>query len=197
VLVAASSPDGGVRCGSAGSYAVGMTTTDAPATAAVRQETVVIRPANAAIWSQVFGRLLAMFVPMIAVLALLTRPDRLAAFLIVAAALGHLAYLVRDCPIDLSGDEAHYWDWSRHLDWSYYSKGPLVAYIIRASCAVFGDVMWAVRLPAVLCNALLLAAVYRLAAGAFGNRVGLAAASAELTVPPLAALWLKKRVERT
>ena len=64
--------------------------------------------------------------------------------------LAHLNYLINDCPLDLSGDEAHYWDWSRQLDLSYYSKGPLVAYIIRASCAVFGDVMWAVRLPALL-----------------------------------------------
>src|SRR6185295_14760803 len=62
----------------------------------------------------------------------------------------HLRYLMHDCPIDLSGDEAHYWDWSRQLDWSYYSKGPLVAYIIRGSCAIFGDVMWAVRFPALL-----------------------------------------------
>ena len=75
--------------------------------------------------------------------------------LILAAVLllgfvGHLWYLTDDCPIDLSGDEAHYWDWSRQLDLSYYSKGPLVAYVIRASCAVFGDTMWAVRLPALV-----------------------------------------------
>ena len=63
----------------------------------------------------------------------------------------HLSYLRSpDCPIDLSGDEAHYWDWSRNLDLSYYSKGPLVAYLIRASCAVFGERMWAVRLPALV-----------------------------------------------
>src|SRR6185436_4469385 len=75
--------------------------------------------------------------------------------LILALLLGygfysHLQYLRHYCPIDLSGDEAHYWDWSRRLDLSYYSKGPLVAYLIRASCAVFGDVMWAVRLPALV-----------------------------------------------
>jgi len=64
--------------------------------------------------------------------------------------LSHLSYLRHDCPIDLSGDEAHYWDWSRQLDLNYYSKGPAVAYIIRASCAVFGDQMWAVRLPALI-----------------------------------------------
>ena len=73
------------------------------------------------------------------------------AVLLAYGFLSHLSY-VRDpdCPIDLSGDEAHYWDWSRNLDLSYYSKGPLVAYLIRASCAVFGDTMWAVRLPALV-----------------------------------------------
>jgi len=64
--------------------------------------------------------------------------------------LGHVRYLRNNCPLDLSGDEAQYWDWSRDLDLSYYSKGPLVALIIRASCAVFGDQMWAVRLPALI-----------------------------------------------
>src|ERR1700733_12582303 len=48
-------------------------------------------------------------------------------------------YLTHNCPIDLSGDEAQYWDWSRHLDLSYYSKGPLIAYLIRASCSLFGE----------------------------------------------------------
>ena len=41
-------------------------------------------------------------------------------------------------------------DWSRHLDLSYYSKGPMIAYIIRGSCAVMGDTMPAVRLPALI-----------------------------------------------
>jgi undecaprenyl-diphosphatase len=63
---------------------------------------------------------------------------------------GHVRYLNDNCPIDLSGDEAQYWDWSRNLDLSYYSKGPLVAYIIRASCAMFGETMQAVRYPALV-----------------------------------------------
>src|SRR5689334_7295693 len=69
--------------------------------------------------------------------------------LMVFGFFSHLNYLRHDCPIDLSGDEAQYWDWSRQLDWSYYSKGPLVAVIIRASCAIFGDTMQGVRYPAI------------------------------------------------
>ena len=70
--------------------------------------------------------------------------------LLAAGFIAHLVYLAWRPVIGLSGDEAHYWDWSRQLDYSYYSKGPLVALIIRASCAIFGDTMVAVRLPALL-----------------------------------------------
>jgi undecaprenyl-diphosphatase len=72
------------------------------------------------------------------------------ATLLAAGFCLHLRYLTAHCPIDLAGDEAQYWDWSRRLDLSYYSKGPLVAYLIRASCAIFGQTMPAVRLPALV-----------------------------------------------
>src|SRR5688500_3091200 len=82
----------------------------------------------------------------------------LAGRLIRAAARGRVAYLAPACPLDLAPDEAHYWDWSRHLDWSYYSKGPLVAWLIRLSCELAGpwserhtgSLAFAVRLPAVI-----------------------------------------------
>src|SRR5579863_8136000 len=95
----------------------------------------------------------------------------LVAALLVAASAGlRIAYLAKSCPLDLAPDEAHYWDWSRHLDWSYYSKGPLVAYLIRGGCEVFGSAsqalignqMLAVRLPAIICGFLLLLSLYTL-----------------------------------
>src|SRR5256885_7100794 len=39
---------------------------------------------------------------------------------------------------DLSFDEAHYWMWSERLAPAYFSKGPGIAFAIRASTAVFG-----------------------------------------------------------
>src|ERR1041385_1176359 len=92
----------------------------------------------------------------------------LAALLIVGAAVLRLIYLACNCPLDLAPDEAHYWDWSRHLDWSYYSKGPGVAWPIRLSCELFGELpiwlagteMLAVRIPAVVCGSLLLVSLY-------------------------------------
>ncbi|RMG67255.1 MAG: phosphatase PAP2 family protein [Nitrospirae bacterium] len=59
-------------------------------------------------------------------------------------------YYIQTGPLDLSPDEAHYWDWSRNLDLSYYSKGPAIAYIIKASTLIFGNTLLGVRLPAVL-----------------------------------------------
>jgi hypothetical protein len=92
----------------------------------------------------------------------------LVAGIIAFAVLVRLAYLLADCPLELAADEAHYWDWSRRIDWSYYSKGPLVAWMIRLSCELFGGVsdrlvgspMLAVRLPALLCHGALLTAGY-------------------------------------
>jgi hypothetical protein len=122
---------------------------------------------------------------------------RLAALLLIlTAGVFHFAYLAYDCPLDLAPDEAHYWDWSRHLDWSYYSKGPLVAYLIRIGCAVFGPWsqaltgtdMLAVRFPAVVCGALLLAALYVLTMQVFAREgLALAVVAVGLTLPLLSA----------
>ncbi len=88
-----------------------------------------------------------------------SRPDRLARLtprrcrLVLLALLAFdlvtsWRFLTHGCPIDLSGDEAQYWTWSRHLALGYYSKPPMVAFLIRASCSVLGNTMPAVRLPA-------------------------------------------------
>src|SRR5262249_16011682 len=123
-------------------------------------------------------------------------PERLcpwlALALILAAAAGHLLYLANDCPLDLAPDEAHYWDWSRNIDWSYYSKGPLVAWLIRASCELMGpwseeatgSLMFAVRLPAVVCGSLLLVSLYVLTVQVTARpRLALAVVAGALTLP--------------
>lgn len=97
--------------------------------------------------------------------------------MIAAVSLINVLYLTINCPIDLSGDEAQYWDWSRRLDYSYYSKGPAVAWIIRGSTQLLGNTMFAVRLPAVVMYAGITLGVYALANRVFGSeRVALLAA---------------------
>jgi 4-amino-4-deoxy-L-arabinose transferase-like glycosyltransferase len=119
----------------------------------------------------------------------------LAGCLILGAAFLHLAYLAHGCPLDLAPDEAHYWEWSRHLDWSYYSKGPLIAYLIRGGCelagswsvAHTGNLAFAVRLPAVLCGSLLLLSLYLLTVQVHRSEaLALAVVGIALTLPLIA-----------
>lgn len=116
--------------------------------------------------------------------------------LLLAGAALHVWYLIDNCPLDLSGDEAHYWEWSRRLDLSYYSKGPLVAYIIAGGRALLAD--WserlvgsealAVRLPAVLLSVLGGLGLYTLTLAVTQRaRLALAAVALTCTVPMFAA----------
>src|SRR3982751_1940394 len=104
--------------------------------------------------------------------------------LLLLAGVAQVRYLNHDCPLDLSGDEAQYWDWSRRLDWSYFSKGTLVASVIRASCAMFGDTMPAVRYPAIVFGLGASVATYLLTRRLFGSdRLALGAVLLNHLVP--------------
>jgi 4-amino-4-deoxy-L-arabinose transferase-like glycosyltransferase len=46
---------------------------------------------------------------------------------------------------DLEFDEAHYWMWSERLAPGYFSKGPGIAFAIRASTMIFGPTEFGVR----------------------------------------------------
>lgn len=90
--------------------------------------------------------------------------------LVLGFAAVRLVYLAWFCPYTLIEDEAHYWEWSRHLDWSYYSKGPGIAWLIAASVRMLGDSEFAVRLPAALCSAAAALSLAGLARDATGDR---------------------------
>jgi 4-amino-4-deoxy-L-arabinose transferase-like glycosyltransferase len=55
--------------------------------------------------------------------------------------------------LPLLPDEAYYFQWSRHLDASYFSKGPAIAYTIAAGTALWGDNNFGVRFFAVMLSA--------------------------------------------
>jgi 4-amino-4-deoxy-L-arabinose transferase-like glycosyltransferase len=118
-----------------------------------------------------------------------TKRFRSAALALIVSTAGiRLLYLAWYCPLDLAPDEAYYWDWSRHLDWSYHSKGPLVAWLIWLSRGLFGDTMLAVRLPAVVCSSLLLAGLYVLTLKIHqSDKLAFAVVALALTLPIIAA----------
>lgn len=116
-------------------------------------------------------------------------PPRSRVGLLVGAALAvltalRLAFLAWG-GLDLSPDEAHYWEWSRRLDLSYYSKGPLVAYLIAGLTSVFGTSAFAIRLGAVGLSLLGAWALYRLGRELFGRPEPGALAVIGLQLTPL------------
>ena len=58
-------------------------------------------------------------------LSRLSRPVRIAIFLMLAVTLYRLWFITK---LELVPDEAYYWLWSKHLAASYRDKGPAVAY---------------------------------------------------------------------
>lgn len=89
---------------------------------------------------------------------------RIALALVAAVTAARFVFLLIS-PVGLAADEAHYWDWSRTPEWSYYSKGPGIAATIAASTAVFGSTEFGVRFFAPVCGGLL-----ALAAGLLGRQ---------------------------
>ncbi len=50
----------------------------------------------------------------------------------------------------VTGDEAFFYWWGVYKDWGYYDHPPMVGWLIGLMRDVFGDSLWAIRLPVVL-----------------------------------------------
>lgn len=81
-------------------------------------------------------------------------------------------YYILHGPLDLSPDEAHYWEWSRRLDLSYYSKGPMIAYLIALGTGIFGDNVLGVRSLAVVFSVLSSIYLYKIGRGMYDEKIG-------------------------
>lgn len=64
---------------------------------------------------------------------------------------------------ELDSEEAQYWLWSKHLQLSYYSKPPMIAYANWISVSIFGNNLLAIRLNAVFAGLLISLVSYILA----------------------------------
>jgi 4-amino-4-deoxy-L-arabinose transferase-like glycosyltransferase len=86
-------------------------------------------------------------------------------------------------PAGLYPDEAQYWFWANHLAFGYYSKPPLVAWLIALTTAPFGDSEFAIRLSAPLLTAGAAVFVYAIGARLYDRRIGAWAAIAYSSLP--------------
>jgi len=74
-----------------------------------------------------------------------------ALFWLIAAAITGLRIIILVLTdANLGPDEAQYWFWSREPAFGYFSKPPMIAWVIGLTTGVFGNEEWAVRLMAPL-----------------------------------------------
>jgi hypothetical protein len=86
-------------------------------------------------------------------------------------------------PIDLHPDEAQYWIWAQHPDWGYYSKPPMVAWIIAATTTLFGEGTLPVKAGAPILYILTSLLVFLLAGRLYDRRIAAWSAIAFVTLP--------------
>lgn len=86
-------------------------------------------------------------------------------------------------PTDLFVDESQYWLWGQSLGFGYYSKPPLVAWVIRLSTDIGGDTPFWVRLPAPLFHAATAMILGAIAAALFDARSAFWTALGYATLP--------------
>lgn len=85
--------------------------------------------------------------------------------------------------LNLGGDEAQYWAWSRHLAFGYFSKPPLIAWIIAGTTAVCGNGEACVRVSSPLLHGATAIAIFFLARRLYDARIGMWSAIVYATLP--------------
>ncbi|MBK5933593.1 dolichyl-phosphate-mannose-protein mannosyltransferase [Rhodovulum imhoffii] len=85
--------------------------------------------------------------------------------------------------IDLFVDEAQYWLWGQDPAFGYYSKPPMIGWVIRVFTELGSDTAFWIRLPGPLFHAATALILGHIAARSFGARAGVAVAVGFVTLP--------------
>lgn len=120
-------------------------------------------------------------------------PSALAALAVVAVVLVRLVAVVAT-PLEIGPDEAQYWRWGQTLDFGYYSKPPLIAWVIGATTSLFGDSEWAIRLASPVLHGIAALFLFQLGRWMFDPKIGAWAAALYLLMP---GVWLSSTIMST
>ena len=86
-------------------------------------------------------------------------------------------------PIGLHPDEAQYWSWSLEPAWGYFSKPPMVAWLIAATTALCGSTEACIKASVPLLHGITACFIYGAASRFYGRRAGYLAGLLYLTLP--------------
>lgn len=109
---------------------------------------------------------------------------------VVAALTLYRVAVIHHLEIDPYVDEAYYWGWAQQPAFGYYSKPPLVAWLIAASTGLFGKGLIALKLPSLLLYPATALLVQQLGNRMFDPRVGWWSGVGFITLPLVSALGI-------
>jgi 4-amino-4-deoxy-L-arabinose transferase-like glycosyltransferase len=84
---------------------------------------------------------------------------------------------------DLVLDEAQYWTWSRELAFGYFSKPPMIAWVIRGASEICGDSAACLRSASPVLHTLTSVVIYFTARALYSARIGFWSAIVFATLP--------------
>jgi hypothetical protein len=85
--------------------------------------------------------------------------------------------------VDLFYDESQYWSWAQDPSLGYFSKPPLLAWLLTGWTFLFGSSEWAVRAPAALIHGGTCFMIFMIARHLYDGRTGFLAAIAAALAP--------------
>ena len=124
------------------------------------------------------------------------KPDRwkFIFFVFCALLLVFRLFAVIFTTLNLGPDEAQYWRWSTEFDWGYYSKPPMIAWVIGVETFLFGHAEWAVRFASPVFHLITAIALFDIGRRTWTVKAGVLAGLLYLTMP---AIWLSSVIMST
>jgi hypothetical protein len=114
----------------------------------------------------------------------------LVAFGIILALAAYRLWLIEFNALEFDVEETYYLYWSTTPDWGYFSKPPMIAWLLAATTELFGRGELAVKSISWLLHLLTAFLVYSIGKRLYGTRQGLAAGVVFASLPVVGALSL-------
>ncbi len=93
------------------------------------------------------------------------------------------AWILAGSGLTLSVDEAYYWGWAQQLDWGYYSKPPMIAWVIAFTTGLCGDGLLCVKLGSFIAWPITSVLLYLIGRRLGGEVFGAVSAVVFITLP--------------
>jgi 4-amino-4-deoxy-L-arabinose transferase-like glycosyltransferase len=96
--------------------------------------------------------------------------------------------------IDMYIDETYYWGWAQSFEFGYYSKPPMVAWLIMITTSLFGDGELAIKIGSILVYPITTIVIYKIALELFDEKIAFYSAILFFTLP---SIWLSSMIIST